>query len=169
MNHHRCVQAGECAALEQQNLATGVTDLLCGRAHHADRQPHLIGDPGGSERGTDGGGGDDVVPAGVSDAWQGVVLGANGDVQGTRASAGAKCGRQIANALLHAESGIAQQLAQPPRGLLLLETELRVRVNTMTQSDQVLAGDLEALARCSLGVQFNPRSVPGPPGRHPRH
>ncbi len=61
---------------------------LLGRcAEHGDREPEVVGEPGQSEPGADRGGGDDVVPAGVADPGQRVVLRADRDVQRPRAHA----------------------------------------------------------------------------------
>ena len=71
------MDAGEGAAFEHEHLAPAA--LLGRRAEHADRQAELVGHRGQRQAGPDGGGGDDVVPAGVPDVGQGVVLGADGD------------------------------------------------------------------------------------------
>src|SRR5207249_2392357 len=99
--------------------------LLRRRADHTDRKPDVVGHPRRREPGADGGRRDDVVAAGMADAGQAVVLGAEGNVERTRAGAGDERGRQPADAAGDAESGPVEDLRAPPGGVLLLEAELR--------------------------------------------
>src|SRR5262249_51787230 len=55
--------------------------------------------------------------------------------------------RQVADALLDGEAGLAQRFAQPGRRLLLLETQFRLGVDSMAERDHGVAGGLEAFAR----------------------
>ena len=82
VDHHRGVGAVERAALEQEDLAPAA--LLGRRAEHRDRQPDVVGHRGQGHARADGGGGDEVVAAGVAHAGQRVVLGADHDGQGAR-------------------------------------------------------------------------------------
>jgi hypothetical protein len=58
-------------------------------------------------------------------------------VQWSRADARTERGRKLADPLLHVESGIRQRLTKPDGRLLLLETELRMRVDPMAQLDEI--------------------------------
>ena len=72
-------------ALEHGDLAAAA---LLGRVpEHPHGEAQLVGHLGQSEAGPDGRGGDDVVAAGMADAGEGVVLGADGHDQRARPDA----------------------------------------------------------------------------------
>ena len=71
-------------------------------------RPDFVGDFGRGERCAYRRCGDDVVAAGVADARQGIVFGADADVQRAGSGTGAERGGQLADALLHGEAGISQ-------------------------------------------------------------
>jgi hypothetical protein len=75
----------------------------------------------------------------VSDPGKSVVLGAEGDVQRARARAREERGRQIADAALDVEARVGENVTEPPRALLFLETQLRRGVEAMAERDQPLA------------------------------
>ena len=72
VHHHRGVDAVEGAPVEQEDLAPAA--LLGGRAEDAHREAEVVGHPGECQAGADGGGGDDVVAAGMAHAGQRVVF-----------------------------------------------------------------------------------------------
>ncbi len=63
VDHHRGVQPVEGAAIEHEDLPAAA--FLGGGAEHGDGEPELVGQAG--QAGADGGGGDDVVAAGVAE------------------------------------------------------------------------------------------------------
>src|SRR5439155_1889211 len=79
VHHHGRVRVREDAALEELDLAAAA--LLGGGADDAHREADVIGDARGGDARADGDGGDQVVPAGVADAGEAVVLGAQGQVE----------------------------------------------------------------------------------------
>jgi hypothetical protein len=81
MNHQRQVELVERAALEHQDLSAGVADLFGRSAENVHGQIERVGDGGQPDCRADGGRRDDVVAAGVPDAGQAVVLGAQPDVE----------------------------------------------------------------------------------------
>jgi hypothetical protein len=76
---------GEGTAFEHQHLSSSA--LLGRRAEDAHGQPDVVRDRGQREPGANGGSGNDVVAAGVTDLRQRVVLRAHGDDELTRARA----------------------------------------------------------------------------------
>jgi hypothetical protein len=106
MNHHGGMNAIKASALKHQNFSTGVADFLGGRANHADGETYLIGDFRGGKSGANSRSRNDVVPASVADPGQGVVFGANADVQRARPSRSAKRRRQIADSFQDAEARV---------------------------------------------------------------
>src|SRR5262245_6053021 len=150
MRHHRRVHAGEGATLEEQDLAAAA--LLGRGADDAHGQADVVGDPGRRQAGSHGERRDHVVAAGVPDVGQGVVLGADRDVQRARAGAGDEGGRDVADAALHPEPGRVEGVGQPARGVLLLEGELRSGVDAAAEREQVALARGQALAGAVLGV-----------------
>jgi hypothetical protein len=106
MDHHRRMDAPKGAALEQQNLAARVSDLLGGRADHADGQPDVIRDPCCGDGCPDRRGGNDVMAAGVANAGQTVVFRADTDMQRPGSRARPEGGRKVTDAPLHCEAGV---------------------------------------------------------------
>ena len=87
VDHHRRVDAVERALLGHEDLAAAA--LLGRRAEDDDPAAELVGERGGGQPGAEPGGADDVVPAGVADAGQGVVLAQHGDRRARRRRPGA--------------------------------------------------------------------------------
>ena len=121
----RGVHAGERAALEQQDLAAAA--FLGRRADHAHRQADVVGDRRGARSpAPTADGRDHVVTAGVADAGQ-----RSRTRRRSRGGAAPMPGarherrRQVADAALDREAGVGQRFAEPRRGALLLEAELR--------------------------------------------
>src|SRR3970040_439438 len=121
----------EAPVLHEPDLAGA--PLLGRRADHLDapREGHL------AERRRDGRtragprGGDHVVPAGVPDVGQGLVLrqDRNGRPRPAALYGRSEGCRQPAHAPLDLGAMLLEDLAEPPRRLLFLETELRVAVD----------------------------------------
>jgi hypothetical protein len=154
-NHHGRIDSRECAALEQEDLAAGIADLLGRSANDAHRQADFIGDLRCGNGGPDCRRRDDVVSAGVSDPGQAVIFGAERDVQRACPGAGPKGGGQVANALLDREAGLVQTLAQPGTRLLFLEAELGMGVDTVTEADQPAAHRFKAFPRTGFRIHHD--------------
>src|SRR3990170_2430099 len=75
----------------------------------------------------------------VADARQGVVLRQEGHPRLAFAVAGAKGGRQLADASLHGEALALQVIGEPGGSLLLLKGDLRVGVDLETDRDELVA------------------------------
>ncbi len=78
------------APLKQQNLSAGIADLFGRRPDHADGQAEFVRHFGRGNRCSNGRCGNNVMAARMADAGKTIVLGANCDVQRTRAGAGTK-------------------------------------------------------------------------------
>ena len=81
VDHHGGVHALEGAPFQHEDLAS--TALFGRRAQHSHLDSDLISHRGQGQPGTDGRGGNDVVPAGMAHVGQGVVFGAHGHHQFT--------------------------------------------------------------------------------------
>src|ERR1700682_1003728 len=86
------------------------------------------------------------MSAGVTDAWQTIVFGADRDMQRAGADARGERGRQFADSALDFEAGAVERLAEPSAGLLFLEAEFGMGVYAMAEIDQLLAALLDLLA-----------------------
>jgi len=93
-----------------------------------------------------------VMTAGMSDARQTIILGADGHVQRAFSRARGEGRRHAADAALDCETGAVQGFGQPGGSLLLLETQLRVGVNPMTHRDQLFARLVARAARFGFCV-----------------
>jgi hypothetical protein len=90
VDHHREREVVEAPGVQQRDLPAAA---LFGRgADDADADAEVGGDAGEGLGGAHGGGGDDVVAAGVAEAGQGVVLGDEADGGDAGAGAGAVLG-----------------------------------------------------------------------------
>jgi hypothetical protein len=149
VHHHRRVDPVERAPVQQEELAAAA---LLGRGpHHGHREPEVVGERGQPHPGARRRGGDDVVAAGVPDAGQRVVLRAHRDVQRPRADRRLEGGGELGHAAFDREPGGVHRLGQPGAGLLLLEAELRVGVDAMTERDQLAGVLLDPASRRRLG------------------
>ena len=92
MEHHGGVDAGEGPGLEELDLAPAA--LLGGRADELDRPDDGVALPRQGEEGAERPRRDEVVPAGVADLGQRVVLGEDGDPR-PRAAADAGADRGV--------------------------------------------------------------------------
>jgi hypothetical protein len=127
--HHQCgVDALERPALDHLDLAPA--SLLGGRAQQEDPPAQLVGQRRRGEARAEAGGRDDVVPAGVPDAGERVVLAEDGDGWAFAGlDGGAEGGLHAAHALLDLEALLAEELREPGTGLDLLIRELRIVVD----------------------------------------
>ena len=140
MQHHRRRDVVEGAGLEHQRLAAA--GLLGGRAEQHDRHAQLVGDLGQRQRGTDRRRGDDVVPAGMTDPGQRVVLRADADDQRPAAEVGAERGVQAAGRRGDLEAALGDQRLGLGAAAVFVERQLGLGVNRMRQLDQVAAASL---------------------------
>jgi hypothetical protein len=147
MDHHGGVNPAKAAALEHQDFPARIADFLARSAEQRKRKSDLIGNLRRSDRGTDTARRDDVVAAGVADARQAIVFRANRNVQGSRARPRDKGRRHIAGASFHGEARIRQGFADPLGRTLFLKAQFRMRMNPMTQLDQVPLSGIEPFAR----------------------
>src|SRR5207245_558316 len=101
-----------------------------------------------------------VVAAGVADRGQAIVLGADRQMQRAVADAGAKRGRQVADATLDHEPRVVERGTEPCRRALLLEAELRVGVDAMAERTELVGRIIPARARAGFDVHHAPLSRP---------
>ena len=107
VDHHGGVDALEGAPLGEEHLAAAA--LLGRRAEHDHPAAELVGERGRGEPGAEPGGADDVVPAGVADLREGVVLAEHRDGRAVGAGPGDEGG-------VEAEGASARPRARRPRG-----------------------------------------------------
>src|ERR671930_292706 len=100
MHHHGGVRPSKGTAFEEENFPPAAKLLRRG-ANDADGHAEVIGDLGRSNTGAHSHGGNQVVPTGMADARQTVVLSTNGQVQRTTASACDKGGGQVADTFVN--------------------------------------------------------------------
>src|ERR1039458_4441531 len=147
VNHHGGMNAFKSATLKQKDLSAGVAHLLGGRANHADCEAQLVRNCGRCKRCADGRGSNDVVTTRMAYAGQAIVFGADPNMQRTRAGAGTEgCGK-IGDVVYHGEARLVQTYTEPGGSLLLLKTDLRVRVDAMAKADKLNADGVETFTR----------------------
>lgn len=95
----------------------------------------------------------------MPDGREGVVLGAEGNMQRAGARSGGEGGWEPADAARNLEAGGVEGLCTPGRCVLLLEGDLGMRVDAVAQRDQRLAGCLKTLTRRRFGINRAPRST----------
>jgi len=83
---------------------------------------------------------------------QGIVLGADGNMERTVACSRAKGGGETANTCLHLQTGIGEDLGDPAAGLLFGKAQFRVVVNAMREIDQGLLIGVYGFLSLLLGV-----------------
>ena len=135
VQHHRGGDVVERSGLEQQHFSAA--GLLGGGAEQHDRQAQVVGHLGQRQRRADRRGRDDVVAAGMSDAGQCVVFGADADHQRAAAEVGAKRGVQPAGRRGDLEAVLGDQRLRLRAALELGERQLRLGVDGVRQLDQV--------------------------------
>src|SRR5581483_12341378 len=133
-----------------------VADLFGGGAEHRHAQAEVVGGLGQRDARSGRHRGNHIVPAGVADRGQTVVLGADRDMQRARAGARHEGGRQLTDSALDREAGAVEGLAQPSTRALLFETELGMGVDAVAEVNQCLAMPFQCLARYVLGVHAVP-------------
>ena len=129
--------------------------------------PDVVGDRGQGQAGADGGGGDDVVPAGVTDVGQRVVLGAHRHHELPVAGAGLESRRQVVHAFIHRQPARPHGLGHRVGRRRLLEAELRVawrRWLSETSSSRLRSTTLAAAALAA--EESSPAVTAGSPARH---
>ena len=77
VNHHCQICAIESASLKHQNLSP--TLFFGGSSEYSNREPQIIRHVLECQTSPDSGGRDDVVTAGVTNVWQCIKFGADGD------------------------------------------------------------------------------------------
>ncbi len=130
MEHQGRVHALEHPCLGQPHLP-GAAHLLTGCADDGDSAGMRGQRPYDGQRGRDGSGGDEVVPAAVPDPGQGVVLGEQGDIR-PRSHAfvyGDERGVHPPDLVRHRESGFREPSRQDLVGVVLGELQLRSGVD----------------------------------------
>ena len=116
MDQHGRVDACKGTSLKQEDLATGIADLFGGCSDDLDGQAKIVGnlrccDPRSSRHGRH-----EIMPTGMSYFGQGIVLGADGNMERTVACSRAKGGGETANTCLHLQTGIGEDLGDPAAG-----------------------------------------------------
>ncbi len=150
VDHHRGVDALERTRVDQVGLAA--TDLLGRRAEHREPEPALDGQGAECGTGAQGGGRDHVVPAGVADLGQGVVLGADHQVRSGRADPGSERRGEAVRRRLDLEAVPAEEVDAPLGGSVLVVGELRVRRDGVGDAED-LVGDRTDPAADELHVR----------------
>src|SRR5438128_2443465 len=134
-------------------ISSSSAAALLGRgADDAHREADVIGDARGGDARADGDGGDQVVPAGVADAGEAVVLGAQGQVERPRAAARHERRREASDAALDGEAGGVEGFGAPRGGALLLEGQLGMGVDAVAQRDQAVPARGDPLADGGSGI-----------------
>ena len=135
VHHHGGMNTVEHAGVEHHDLAAA--PFFGGGSKYRDGDPEVVRQcrqcqPRPHRRRCD-----DVVPAGMTDSRQGVVLGADADVQWPAASGGSECGGQPSHAGGDGEAGVvAQRLSHPCRRSFFLVGQFRVTVQLMAEGHQ---------------------------------
>nr|WP_201791094.1 hypothetical protein [Nesterenkonia sp. PF2B19] len=149
MDHQGHGVVVKAAPLQHEDLAAAV--LLRGGADDLHGETELVRDGGQSDGGADGGGGDDVVPAGVADLGQRVILGADPDDKVAGAVPGGEGGGQVRHRCGDGESGVGELVAQPGGAAVLLEGGLGQAVDVMAETGQALADLQHGLGGAVVG------------------
>jgi FAD:protein FMN transferase len=167
MEHHRGVDAFERARLEQADLAASVFLGRC--PEELDRALDVRGVPREREERTDRRPGDEVVPAGMTDLGQRVVLGKQGDPGSpSRAHAGAEGRLHSAERAFDRDfCHVFDELRDPAARLLFLEAELRMLVDATRKCDQALLDFIHGTIDVSAIERHVGYNSPGPRRRPP--
>ena len=108
---------------------------------HAAAAP--VGHGGSGDAGTEPGGGDDVVAAGVTDAREGVVLETDRDVGAPAAAPSDERGVEAERVALRADPLLVERVAEQVVGVAFLEVELGVRVDQVRDLDQPVGAPVD--------------------------
>ena len=149
VHHHGGVDAAEGAALEHEDLTAAA--FLGGSAEHADGEPEFVRHRGQGQSGPHRRGRDDVVPAGVADGGQRVVLGAHGDHQFPFSGPRLECRRQVIDALVHGKAARTECLRHGSSGGSLPEAQLRCGVDRVAQCNELVQMPIDDCGGSPLG------------------
>ena len=156
VKEQRRVDPGEEAVVDHDLLAA--PPLLRRRTEEDDLARELVRDRRERDGRSHARRGHRVVPAAVSEARQGVVLGEDADARPVTAAAagmdGPDRGREAARRMLDLEPVVAQDLGDPRRGLVLLEGRLRVGVDPMRQLEDLATGRFDGGGDAGLEVEL---------------
>ena len=173
VDHQRGVDAVEGTLAGHQDLAAAT--LLGGRAEHHHSSTRLGCHRGRGQAGAETGGGDDVVPARVAEAGQGVVLEQHGD--GGARLAGPRRERRVdaVRRPLDRQALVLQHPREEVVREVLLVVRLRVLVDLMGELDEPVGPGLDLSPQAVLQRGHihgaHPTGGSGPPcpaGRLPR-
>ncbi len=153
VHHHRHRHVVEDPPLQQKDLAAAV---LLGRGpDDGDADAELVGHLGETHPGTGGRGGDDVVPAGVAEFRQRVVLRAQADGHVPVAVPGDERGTESPDAVFHGETLVRKQRRDSMRCMVFGEGELGIGMDPVAEGQQPAADPFDASAYPVLeAVQF---------------
>ncbi len=149
VDHHRRVHPVEGPRLQQQRLARPAFLGRC--ADHPYGEPELLGVRGEPECCAEAGGGDQVVPAGVPEAGQRVVLADECDGDRPAAERRAERGGQAVRGCGDGVAVGAQQFGAPGGRAVLLEGGLGVGVDAAAEREQLCPVRVHAVADGLLG------------------
>ena len=127
VDHHRCRGVGEGAGIDQIDLPA--IHLLGRGSEHGDPDAEVLGDRDQGYPGARGGGGDDVVTAGVANLGQRIQLAADHDLRSRCADSCGEGGFQTVRRALHLEAVGTEKLGQSCRRLVLFEGRLRMLIH----------------------------------------
>ena len=151
VDHHRRVEAVEDTGVEHLDLAA--TAFLGRRAEDRDGDAEIVGQRGKRMSGADRGGRDDVVSAGMADAGEGVVLGADAEVQRPASGRGGEGGVQPGNAVIDREAGVGvEQVGDHAGAQVLLVGRLRVGMHAVAEGEQPSPGLIDDRTGGVLGL-----------------
>ena len=154
VHHHGGVDALEGAGSDLQDLAAA--PLLGRCADDGDPAVARLGHRGRGESGAQTGRSDDVVPAGVADAGQRVVLEADGDVRAGPAGSSDEGGLQAVGAALGRDALVLEHVAEQVVGVVLLEVQLGLGVDPVGHVDQEVGTPVDLLGHAVLdGVEVH--------------
>lgn len=131
MGHHGQRDVIKKALFDQFHLAA--RGLFCRSSEDLDRQAQLIGHGRQRQGRTHSAGRIDVVPAGVTDRWQSVILHAEGHHEVAASAARTERGWLQRLAPVETEIGRLQKAPDPLDGTKFLAAKLRIRVDSVTQ------------------------------------
>ncbi len=150
VHHERSIDALERPLLGQDDLASAT--LFAGGTQDDHGPAQLLGDRRRSDPGTDAGGADDVVAAGVPDAGEGVVLAQHRDPWPTAADDRFERRVHAVRPAGDGDPGAFEHRAQHLVGMVLLESQLGVFVDAVRRLEQrgsVLGDDgVDAVLGC---------------------
>ena len=148
VDHEGRVDPVEGARSDERDLAAAA--LLGRRADRAHPAAGLLGQRRSGQAGAEAGGGDDVVPAGVADPRQGVVLAEHGDERPPAPGAGGEGGVDPVGGALDGQAGRLEDPRQQVVGEALLVVGLGVLVDLVGDVEEELAAGLHLLPQPGL-------------------